>query len=74
MTRPAPKTRRAITFGCVSIWGQVAAEWGFRRHGLLGLDCQIQAKNGEAGRIYLVRLPDLAIRQEQMKWPDAQTI
>jgi len=34
--------------GAFQFGGQGAAEWGFRGHGLLGLDCQIQAKNGEA--------------------------
>ena len=58
----------------LQIRGQVAAESPFRRHGLLGLDCQIQAQNGETGRIQIVRLPDLAIRQEQMERPAAQTI
>ncbi len=39
-----------------------------------GLPNPGQKRRGEAGRIYLVRLPDLAIRQEQMEWPDAQAI
>jgi len=31
-----------------------------------GLNCQIQAQNGNPGRIQLVQPPDLAIRREQL--------
>jgi len=33
---------------------------------VLGLDCQIQAQNGEPGRVQLVQPPDRQIRREQL--------
>ncbi len=60
--------KRHPGWGVFAFGGQGTAEWGFRGHGLLGLDCQIQAKNGEARLVAFILFGCRIWRSGRSRW------